>query len=86
MVHNRQPQAATRNPMRQVLLIIDVQPCSRRGEGGARALCLLWGFSKVSRCKSGTISGRYGKNGYVHQPTNQPTQPNPIIDHPPRTA
>src|SRR5471030_1192968 len=33
--------------------------------GGARALWLLWGFSKVTRCKSGTLSGRYQKNGYV---------------------
>ena len=51
---------------------------------GARALCLLWGFSKVSRCKSGTNSGRYRRNGYVpHQTTtpqnsdqkNKPPQP-----------
>ncbi len=34
--------------------------------GGAEALCLLWGFSKVSRCKSETISGRDRSNGYVH--------------------
>ena len=27
------------------------------------------GFSKVSRCKSGTLSGRYRRNGYVHGPT-----------------
>ncbi|SFU48364.1 hypothetical protein SAMN05428951_101958 [Pseudomonas sp. OV546] len=33
--------------------------------GGARALCLLWGFSKVSRCKSGTHSSRNLNNGYV---------------------
>src|SRR5450830_1643730 len=33
--------------------------------GGARALWLLWGFSKVTRCKSGTISRRYQKNGYA---------------------
>jgi hypothetical protein len=32
---------------------------------GARAFCLLLRFSKVSRCKSGTISGRYLNNGYV---------------------
>ena len=44
---------------------------------------LLWGFSKVTRCKSGTISGRYLNNGYVHNPlkhpshmlSNPPTQP-----------
>ncbi|CRM42977.1 hypothetical protein [Pseudomonas sp. 24 E 1] len=33
---------------------------------GARALCLLWGFSKVSRRKGGTIISRYRSNGYVH--------------------
>ena len=33
--------------------------------GGARAFCLLLRFSKVSRCKSGTLSGRYRRNGYV---------------------
>ena len=32
---------------------------------GARALWLLWGFSKVTRCKSGTPSSRYLDNGYV---------------------
>ena len=38
---------------------------------GARALCLLWGFSKVSRRKGGTLSGRYLKNGYVLNKTNR---------------
>ncbi len=33
---------------------------------GARALCLLWGFSKVSRRKGGTLISRYPNNGYVH--------------------
>ncbi|VCU63473.1 hypothetical protein [Pseudomonas synxantha] len=33
--------------------------------GGARAFYLLLRFSKVSRCKSGTNSGRYLNNGYV---------------------
>ena len=37
--------------------------------GGARAFCLLLRFSKVSRCQSGTLSGRYRRNGYVHGPT-----------------
>ena len=37
--------------------------------GGARAFCLLLRFSKVSRCQSGTLSGRYRRNGYVHDPT-----------------
>ncbi|AZE53402.1 Threonine synthase [Pseudomonas synxantha] len=37
--------------------------------GGARALWLLWGFSKVTRCKSGTLGGRYRRNGYVQGPT-----------------
>ncbi|SDK73163.1 hypothetical protein SAMN04490190_1313 [Pseudomonas libanensis] len=34
--------------------------------GGARAFWLLLRFSKVTRCKSGTNSGRYRSNGYVH--------------------
>ncbi len=38
---------------------------------GARALWLLWGFSKVTRCKSGTNSRRYSKNGYVHPQSGQ---------------
>ncbi len=33
---------------------------------GARALWLLWGFSKVTRRKGETISSRYPNNGYVH--------------------
>ncbi len=37
--------------------------------GGARAFCLLLRFSKVSRCKSGTIGGRCRRNGYVLIPT-----------------
>ncbi len=41
--------------------------------GGAKALCLLWGSSKVSRCKSGTLSGRDRSNGYV------PTLQNPTV-------
>jgi len=32
--------------------------------GGARALWLLWGFSKVTRRKGGTNSSRYRSNGY----------------------
>ncbi len=36
--------------------------------GGARALCLLWGSSKVSRRKGGTNSRRNPSNGYVHIP------------------
>jgi len=32
---------------------------------GARALWLLWGFSKVTRRKGGTISSHYPSNGYV---------------------
>ncbi|NCE89808.1 hypothetical protein DK871_06785 [Pseudomonas sp. L13] len=35
--------------------------------GGARALWLLWGFSKVTRRQGGTLSGRYRRNGYVHK-------------------
>ena len=37
--------------------------------GGARAFCLLLRFSKVSRRQGGTLSGRYPRNGYVHNPT-----------------
>ena len=43
--------------------------------GGARALCLLWRSSKVSRRKGGTLSGRDRSNGYVHIPNNQINQP-----------
>jgi hypothetical protein len=35
--------------------------------GGAKTFWLLLGrLPKVTRCKSGTISGRYRSNGYVH--------------------
>ncbi len=37
--------------------------------GGARAFCLLLRCSKVSRCQSGTLGGRYLNNGYVPGPT-----------------
>ena len=44
--------------------------------GGARALLVTFGwagipgsFPKVTRCQSGTLSGRYRSNGYVHNPT-----------------
>jgi hypothetical protein len=43
--------------------------------GGARAFCLLLRFSKVSRCKSGTISSRYRRNGYVLGPIQHPGRP-----------
>ena len=36
--------------------------------GGARARCLRWRSSKVSRRKGGTLSGRNRSNGYVHIP------------------
>ena len=42
---------------------------------GARALCLLWGFSKVSRRKGGTIGGRYLNNGYVLTPKKTKLKP-----------
>ncbi|WP_217649952.1 hypothetical protein, partial [Pseudomonas azotoformans] len=42
---------------------------------GARALCLLWGFSKVSRRKGGTNIRRYPNNGYV---LNSKTPANPL--------
>ena len=43
--------------------------------GGARAFCLLLRFSKVSRCQSGTLSGRYRRNGYVHNPAVSTVRP-----------
>ncbi|ORM49752.1 hypothetical protein B6D51_01010 [Pseudomonas chlororaphis subsp. chlororaphis] len=40
----------------------------RRGtEWWGKALWLLWGLSKVTRRKGGTLSGRYRRNGYVHR-------------------
>ncbi len=41
---------------------------SEAPNGGARALWLLSRFSKVTRCKSETISGHNRRNGYVHHP------------------
>ena len=43
--------------------------------GEARALWLLSRFSKVTRRKGGTLSGRYRSNGYTHEYTSlaQPT-------------
>ena len=36
----------------------------------------FWGsFPKVTRCKSGTLSGRYRSNGYVPIPTQHPGRP-----------
>ncbi len=50
--------------------------------GGARALWLLWGFSKVTRRKGGTHSRRYRSNGYVPNPTPTPTPtPTPVELH-----
>ena len=43
--------------------------------GGARALWLLWGFSKVTRRKGGTHSSRDRNNGYVLNPTQKAGQP-----------
>ncbi|PNY76708.1 hypothetical protein C1751_11800 [Pseudomonas fluorescens] len=43
--------------------------------GGARALCLLSRFSKVSRRQGGTLSGRYRRNGYVHNPAALTVRP-----------
>ncbi len=42
---------------------------------GARAFCLLLGFSKVSRRKGGTNISRYPNNGYVLNSTQPPSQP-----------
>lgn len=42
--------------------------------GGAGALWLLWGFSKVTRCKSETVSGHTRSNGYVYHRGKNETQ------------
>src|SRR5471032_3328788 len=43
---------------------------ARHRTTGAKALWLLSRFSKVTRCKSETLGGRYRSNGYVHHPQN----------------
>ena len=43
--------------------------------GGARALWLLWGFSKVTRRKGGTHSRRDRSNGYVLTQTPKSGRP-----------
>ena len=43
--------------------------------GGARALCLLSRFSKVSRRQGGTLGGRYLNKGYVPGPTALTVRP-----------
>jgi hypothetical protein len=45
---------------------------ARHRTSGARALWLLWGFSKVTRRQGGTLSRRYRKNGYVPNPNPNP--------------
>ncbi len=43
---------------------------SEAPSGGAKTFWLLLGrLPKVTRCKSGTLSGRYRSNGYVHRQT-----------------
>ncbi len=39
---------------------------------GARALWLLWGFSKVTRRKGETNSSHHRRNGYTHQQSPPP--------------
>src|SRR5450830_1966049 len=55
--------------------------------GGARALWLLWGFSKVTRCKSGTNSRHYLNNGYAlsrnHRKNGNQPHPQKCNHHPP---
>ena len=50
--------------------------------GGARALWLLWGFSKVTRRQGGTLCSHYRSNGYVHNTTvltaRQPSRASPL--------
>src|SRR5471032_2550370 len=43
--------------------------------GGARALWLLWGFSKVTRRKGGPQSGHHPTNGYAPSPPSPPITP-----------
>ncbi|ATN12673.1 hypothetical protein CRN80_24910 [Pseudomonas sp. FDAARGOS_380] len=49
----------------------------RRGaEWWGKSLLLTFGlFSKVSRCQSGTLGGRYRRNGYVHGITVSTVRP-----------
>ena len=49
--------------------------------GGAKTFWLLLGrLPKVTRCKSGTLSGRDCSNGYVlNPPDNQTTNPTPRL-------
>ncbi len=58
--------------------------------GGARALWLLWGFSKVTRRQGGTLSGRYRSNGYTHNPTvltaRPPSRASPLPQFARRTS
>ena len=42
--------------------------------GGARALWLLWGFSKVTRRKGGTYISYHLNNGYVPRPKRSSAQ------------
>ncbi len=44
---------------------------ARHRTSGARALWLLWGFSKVTRRKGGTVSGHYRRNGYSPTPQTE---------------
>ena len=47
--------------------------------GGAKTFWLLLGrLPKVTRCKSGTLSGRDRSNGYAPNPT-QPTNPPNLV-------
>jgi hypothetical protein len=59
------PDGGPPNPCR----ITGIPSVSEVPSVGARAFCLLLRFSKVSRCKSGTISGRDRSNGYVLGPS-----------------
>src|SRR5471032_2722498 len=50
--------------------------------GGAKTFWLLLGrLPKVTRCKSGTLSGRYRSNGYVHTPSQKNALKAPDTDH-----
>jgi hypothetical protein len=64
------PGMADRGGPTEQCLTAGMPSLSEAPSGGARALCLLWGSSKVSRRKGGTNSRRHTKNGYAPRRTH----------------
>ena len=62
------PWMADRGGLTEQCLTAGMPSLGEAPSGGARALCLLWRSSKVSRRKGGTLSGHNRSNGYVHIP------------------